>query len=87
MKKNVLGLLAVVAAVSLSAFTTKSSKTSDLYYWFRQSDHELVGNSSSPDDNPLECYATGNTCVKGYLLDEEPEEEPNIPPSAQQARN
>lgn len=82
MKKNLLGLLALVLAVGLSAFTTIDTSTAQ-YYWFRQSDHELVGSSAGPDGNPIGCSATGSNCVKGYLLEVEPEEEPTTPPDAQ----
>jgi hypothetical protein len=81
----ILPMLALVLAASLSAFTTKSSTTDNLFYWFDQSDHSFVGTSQSPSINPLGCTAIGSDCVKGYQEPVQPSTEPTRTPDAQYA--
>jgi|SRR5690606_23604311 len=76
MKKYLLGLVAVVIAVGLSAFTSaeKQTKTSDnftSYYWF-----DLVGIYTGFKTKPAEMVASTcqdnsvDLCRNGYIADD-----------------
>jgi hypothetical protein len=80
MKKYLMGIIAIVTAFCLSAFSYESKSSNDLYYWYQQSDHTYVGSSSSPSGNPLGCSAAGENCVKGYLRSSQPPSEPSGDP-------
>jgi hypothetical protein len=87
MKKYLLGFMAVVMALSLTAFTHSSNATNDLYYWYRQSDHVFIGSSSTSNENPLGCYGEGESCIKGYLRTSQPPSEPSVDPDAKYTFN
>lgn len=87
MKKSFIGVIAIVLGVALSAFTTETKKSTNMYYWFEQTGHTFVGSSASIDGNPLGCDETGGNCVKGYLRSSQPPSEPTTLPNAQFAIN
>jgi hypothetical protein len=76
MKKNFLGMAAIVLGIAFSAFTPKGSTSDDLFYWFEQTNHTYVGSSTSSTNNPLGCSSIGDDCVKGYQRPSQPLTEP-----------
>lgn len=77
MKKNILNVIAIVLAVSFSAFTEKESlpgKLTDDAYWYQvDGTNEIIAEfgfvSRESAEMSSNCSGGGAVCVKGYSSD------------------